>query len=160
MLSLGQDLYQESQRDLVGVQLESFFRQTSAPLGIGIASAQLFVSTPPDRLLWIHSYSFDGQAGAAAARWLNAQLELIAPDTGTGVICTLATKRNAFGISCDGEAPSNLIGYTVGLGGGLLLPRGISLRMTAQRSDTTVAGSAVLTVLGYLVPPGNVARGA
>jgi hypothetical protein len=158
MLSIGQELYTETDRDRVTTQLESYFRSGTFTWSIGTAQADLFFNTPPDRLLWLHAMTMDAFAGATASRITSVNVQLIAPDTGTGRISDLLTRRASGGIAEGGEAPSNSCAFNTHHG--ILLPRGCSMRLLAQRSDTTVAGTFVWSAQGYLVPPGNVARGA
>lgn len=152
MLSIGAQLYRESDRDLVTVQLEDFRRSGFTAWAIGQAAAQPLLTTMPvDRMFHLQAFTFTVTAGAAAARLRSVRLVYTPTGGGTPFVV----------VALGGDAlATTLQEYAGTVITNILLPRGGTLQVDMTRSDTTAAGTAEAQVYGFVIPPGNIARGS
>lgn len=153
MLSIGAQLYEESDRDRATVQLEEFNIATSSAWGIGIGTLQPIsgLQLQLDRMLYLSGFSYRVEAGAAAARLREVVLDWTPQGGGPS--------RSIYVLAGDALAnASNLYGNTDYPR--ILLPRAGTLRAQFVRADTTAAGLVGVTLWGHYIPPGNIARGS
>lgn len=153
MLSIGAQLYEESNRDRSTLQLEEVQRQAAATFGAGVTATVSLFTVPPDRCLYLGAFTFTCQAGINTARLVSISLRwrpqgggvshTIFARGGDGLVNTLTTQHD------DTVFPQ------------LLLPRGGIIEVIGARTgDLTNAGSLSCWITGMLIPPGNIARGS
>lgn len=146
MLELGAQLYNLTPRDLQTSFLDPFFRSGTVTLAAAQANNNVELTLPVDRSLYVHSLIFD-LAAEAATNWesfsVNARRsgELVALVYQEAITPVLNTR------------------YSKTIPIDLVLPPGADrIRFGATRLTTTNAVTATFQVLGYLIPPGEIAR--
>jgi hypothetical protein len=151
MLSLGYQLYELTDKDLLTVQLEPLFRRLSFSLGVGVSSGQVLLTPPADRALFVAGLTWIMNA-EAATRWVSASCLLQG--------FTFSSFSSSAGLNFSGNPAAIGEGGSVQDRPGIILPAGSgSVVALFSRFGTTGIATGELDVVGYLIPPGTMTRG-
>jgi len=150
MLTVGQDLYQLTQRDFQTLPLDPFYRQ-DAPTQAGSATVTSLITIPRDRALYLAGFSVILVA-AAAETWQQFQITAFFNDN-TSQVILYDGRTEVVGLA--------LAGYAVAINKtlNLLLPPNIStIQAIAQKSAAVQPAAMNLNFHGYKIPPGGIGR--
>lgn len=156
MLTIGQELYSLTSRDLETLLVEPFFRTINANIGAGASGADTsFNSFGIDRCLYIKNITFDINPGAA-------QSVTVVSANADSRITTVAFQplwKLRGTLAGDGNV-TQFAGQTVvfNWNADIILPPGAALNCRVERQGTVAAGSYSVSVNGYLIPPGRIGR--
>jgi hypothetical protein len=153
MLTLGSELYQLTDRDLQTVQLEELNLTGSVSWALAQNTLAVFTQALPlDRVYYLGAFTAQVDSGAAAARLTSLQLQVTPAGGGIPVVVWRKAGDEL------GSRTSNLWGDTAYPR--VILPRGGTLSLLGVRSDTTAVGTVSWSVMGFMIPPGSIARGS
>jgi hypothetical protein len=161
MLTFGQDLYVPTSRDAQTLQLEPWFRVVQGTVAAAADTATVSLPIPPDRCLYVQQLQI-ALNGAALSTWNYASVALNdAIGNFMGGLFTVGDQTGTLP-TLIGEACA-----TSGAGIGVRLNRQIqfvlppqlgAINLSVRRSVNTNAATFGLAVIGYLLPPGGIAR--
>lgn len=161
MLQIGQQLFSLTQRDLQTLRLDPYFRTFTMPaLGPGDASTSGTWDIPKDRALYLDTWGFEWQCGAASQLSI-AEFRMLLHDNPT-----IFSVINRFTLGLTALAGDNRP-----LGGGvndtvtinrspkIVLPPGADPQIALTRSGTVNASNVpTFWLAGWLIPLGNMGR--
>lgn len=148
-------LYRLSERDELGVLIEPFLRRTQVDLAGGIFTQDAVISRGNDRATVLTHCTFNCLADATTI-WQEIRV-WITP-----------SNISLVHVGCSQGMPFLPNGSTTALGQGgqmtmaldMVLPAGQEMRCTVARSGASGNNAvAVVTLIGYTVPQGTIARG-
>lgn len=162
MPSLPESVYRLTPKDETGLLLEPYFRSTTIVLAATEGSRFVLFNTPVDRCLLLNELVVDleqdsttiwGRIRLAALNQQNTVRQVVWGIGGTSGIPNIVPPNVAVGAATN-------IGGIVSHSLDLLFPPGAQPEWDVQRFGTITNPVAVrLSVSGYLVPTGTVARG-
>lgn len=156
MLTVGQGLYQLTERDNATLYVDSYFRAATVSIAAGTAAGSVDLAIPIDRCLFLHSFLIKGDP-TPLSTWNSFKLNLTSND-GTTVYQIYADTNEA-GLNSDNGAAAAGSTCTIYRPISLMLPPSVSkITYLAQRAVTTNAATATINLMGYLIPPGRFGR--
>lgn len=159
MLTIGQELYSPTLRDLQTLQLEPFNRAIGSQIPAAQVSGSVDILVPADRAMWLHAFTLLGQP-TALSTWQQFSFALL--DRGGNVLPSGLVVFGGVGCTLQGDnCGAGVAGAAVAINrlSGIVIPPSVSaLRLTASRAVTTNPADFVLAVTGYLIPPGGIGR--
>lgn len=156
MLTVGQGLYQLTERDQATLYVDSYFRGGTVSIAAGTTAGSLDLPIPIDRCLFIHSVNIKGDP-TALSTWTNFRLNVTSND-GTSVF-QIFSATNEAGLASDNGAAAAGSTCTLFRVFQIMLPPSVSkVTFLASRAVTTNAATATINLSGYLIPPGRFGR--
>lgn len=157
MLTVGQGLYNLTQRDLSTLFVDSFFREVGSTIAAGTDAGEVVLQIPVDRCLWLGHVHFQGSA-AALSTWTSIAMTLTS--TSGTFYRVFRMESGSAGVLGDNSTASGAGGVcSVNRSFNLLLPPNTqSIRFAMARIGSTNPATWVANCSGYLIPPGGIGR--
>jgi hypothetical protein len=160
MLRFGEQLYERNLRDLEGMQLEPYIFNRGIGIGIGTAGGivSMDLAPPPiDRMLYVDQIVVTCSDPTAASRWRLSRVDML--DRIVLALPTVPLTAASGGpdlVSDNSNAANNEFSARYQMQ--MLIPFRAILRLNVARSDTSAVATAAMCVIGWTIPPGNIAR--
>jgi hypothetical protein len=156
MLTVGQGLYNLTQRDQATLYVDSFYRQSTYNLAIGTGAGTdtVGIQLPIDRSLYLSFLNIIADPGAAAS-WTILGVNMLSD---SGVPYPLIQQ---YGDSINSDNATSAAGSVTTLWRSfntVLPPNTKRLVATVNRSASGAAATIRVFVGGYLIPPGGIGR--
>lgn len=155
MFNLGQQLYQLTQRDLVGIGADPFFRTFTGNAPAAQSFGLLQIPLELDRALYLHAFSAY-LINTALATWTSF---LIAAENAAGQSVVLSRGGNNTQLNGDngagGVGASVMVSRTLQI---VVPPQTRRLSFIVTRTDLTNQANFELALNGYYIPPGRIGR--
>lgn len=157
MLTIGQQLYDLTGRDLSGLMVDPFFRTQTGTVAAASVSGNTQFTLQLDKCLFLSHMNITLN-NAALTTWYGCAVDLY------------NAQNNVFRIfSANGDTGSTLNGdyQNGGVGRSVSIHRNFSLLIPpnttrivvgANRADTTNATNFTVDICGYYIPPGRIGR--
>lgn len=157
MLTIGQQLYDLTERDLSGLFVDPFFRTQTVSVAAAAAGGSATFNLELDKSLFLHNISITLN-NAALSTWYGMAIDVY------------NAQANVFRIfSANGDSGSTLNGdyQAGGAGRGIAITRTFNLIIPPNSSSIVVAANRATTtnpvdfrvdIVGYKIPPGRIGR--
>lgn len=156
MFTIGQGLYNLTERDRTTLFVDPFYRQFVVSAGAASLVGAADLNLPLDRALYINSIVFNG-APTALSRWTNFELNALANSGSTGFL--LAKYLGAPLIGDNSLATAVGDGCVINRDLNLVIPPNTNaLRFSVTRDVVGNAASCTINLSGFLIPPGGIGR--
>ena len=155
MFTVGQGLYNLTERDQATLYMDSFFRSSNATIAAASSNAEASITIPVDRCLYLNTYIFEGQA-SALSQWFAIGIQA-KNDAGTSFRVGYFESTALLGDYSSSSAAGSVC--TISRSIGIVLPPATkSISCIAFRTGATNPASFNFNVVGYLIPPAGIGR--